>query len=360
MNKKLDQQGAIAIISVVIFATIITVLITAYLRSAVSQQAQSLSYDFSTRAFYAAESGVQDTVRALKSDTSLVKNKDSCAPMTGSEADFGKPDFGASYSCQLIKVNPTTVTGSTSTNVEGALIKLQPQDLNAENTSLIVQWSTKIGDQNLYPRDGDTAQFPQTNRWFAGGRSGEPVHDLLRVEVVDHPNTSFSRDDITQRVAFLNPTKDTDADPSVDFSKSTPRDIKKEQKELFTNANCQTTEDREYACKQTIDLGGYKFTDRSVYVRITSVYRNDTKFSVQLADTASALLPLTNTQVEIDVTAKAGDDTYRRIRQTVSLGGYKTQDLDGGSASAVTVGEGICKNFVISNDPNTFNSGCTP
>jgi hypothetical protein len=71
----------------------------------------------------------------------------------------------------------------------------------------------------------------------------------------------------------------------------------------------------------------------------------------------SGQVPLANAQATIDVTGKSGDTTFRRVRQSLPLGGYVEKN---GPDAALVVGEGICKQFTIGTAQSLFGSACTP
>lgn len=370
MNKKLDQRGAVAIISVVIFATIISVLITAYLRSAVVSQQQSTNYDLSTRAFYSAESGVQDTIREIRLDSSKLADKNTCSPFSNSNPDFNAPDFGLSYNCQLITITPTKLTGEVIPNEQYAMIRLEPNAPVASDPKLVVRWSDQVQAGStkpvLYPRGGASKQFKPFSNWLVGANPSKPIHPPLEVTVIDHPiePDSFARSDINQRKVFLNPTKaSNNNDGEVNFKKAA-NSVATQQDQLFNNAKCYESNEASippemdsYSCMETIDIKGYLFTDSAVYVRVGSIY-GATNFSLELIDGVNPV-SLKNSQALIDITGKAGDRTYRRVQQAVPLSNFQIQY---GPGAAIVAGEGICKQLVLGNDTSVFtsNTGCNP
>ncbi len=369
MNKKMNQSGAVALISVVVFATITTVVITAYLRSAVSQQKESVNYDLNNRAYYAAESGVQDAVRAIKNTPASAVDKDTCTPLAGGGLVGTSASFNLSYTCQIVDVDPAELTGTVSPNSQSVMIKLDPAVAPpAGQYKIVVRWSPKSNTNVLYPRGTDTPLFPPNNLWFQGGDTTKPVHALLRVSVITHPNGSFNRTNINQRVAFLNPT-DSTAAGSIPPSGNggwvlfdTGDDILTQQEGLFNNAECYESDDPAipatmgtYSCQRTIRLTNYNLANPT-YIRIGSVYRS-TDFSVTLTNSSDVVIPIKNSQITVDVTGKAGENTYRRIKQTVKLDGYK---IDSGPDAALIAGEGICKQVTLGTGVSTYQSGCNP
>lgn len=390
MSKKLDQKGAVSIVSVVIFTTIITVLITAYLRSAVVQRSESLTYDLSNRALYAAESGVQDTIRQLAGDPTLLASnieKSNCKPMsadvTTGAVELGN-DIALDYTCQRYNFEPKSLSGSVKVNKQSAIMKIEPKDVVGPTTApkLVLRWSEKhepgSPSQVLYPRTLSVPYLSSVDKWYRDGNNGnngnplEPVHAMLRVSVMSTPSTGpISAASTSQRVSFFNPTG-SDNDGVVDFTLSNSGDLTTQQENLFNNAKCYESDvdapaseemsdgETTYSCKQTIDLSGYDFNNNNVYVRVSSLYR-DTEFSVQLLSNGTEVA-LQNAQVAIDVTGRAGGSTYRRVLQRVSLANYKVVNTtsDGGTSSdaALIAGEGICKHFTVANSPSVYGQGC--
>lgn len=383
MKSKLNQRGAISLISVVIFATIITVLITAYLKSAITQQTEAISYDASTRAYYAAVSGVQDTINVLKGDSSKQITKSGCNPFNSDTNGYTSlsnyADSG--YTCQRLNFRPVGITGKVQQNKQAVLVKLNPSDqvLNSDILNLVTRWSKDTPSQAcsppaLYPRSFDAPYLSASNQWRNGSggcRSTFWFHTMLRLEVIIVPKTGVTTNNTTQKVTFLNPTQASTpgATSTVNFTPAESTDYKKQQEQLFVNAQCydsnnvpanQGLSDGEstYSCKKSIDLTGYSLNDTDIYVRVSGVYRSgfQTDFSLQLVKNGNPIA-LSNDQVAVDITGRAGDNTYRRVVQRIPLSGYKVQT---GPDAAIIAGEGICKNFALGTSSNVYQEGCNP
>lgn len=375
MNKRLDQKGAVSLISVVIFSTLITVLVTAYLRSAVVQQSEALNYDLSTRAFYAAESGVQDTVRKLIADGVVVDSatpKEECNPSVPAL----NTNINLEYTCQRYSIEPTSITGSVSVNKRSALIKLDPSsNVDPAIGRLVLRWSkAKTADSTeptLHPRSLDVPYLSSLDKWYRDNDPSLPVHAMLRVAVISTPKTNITTANTLQRVSFFNPT-DSDNDGNVNF-RLADNSLQTQQIQLFNNAQCYASDnvpdsalmsdgESKYSCRQVIDLAGYNFSNSDVYLKVSSLYR-DTDFSMQLLNNTT-VTTIKNAQVAIDITARAGGNVHRRVVQKVPLANFKIVDTksDGivSSDAALIAGEGICKNFVIAGTSASYQEGCNP
>lgn len=365
---KLNQDGVVSLISILLFTLIITVLTLAYLQSAIRQQRNALNYDLSTRAYYAAEAGAQDAIRGLQTNPA---DKTACAPFIGGDPNgtVGESAFNLSYSCQLVTLNPSQITGELLAG-ETAMIRLDPSTLPAPAGPyrMYVRWSLRSAEVRA-PRSTTDPIFPPNDNWSEGD---VPVHSLLRVGVISAPRANPTRDNIKQRVIFLNPTNQASVNNDSSLGDAgypvltvANDDILPQQENLVNNAACfssngATRADFEgYACKRTVLLRGYDLNSQTIYVRLGALYKN-TEFSITLVPQplgSRTPILMQNNQAVIDVTGSANGEVFRRVQQRVSLGGYVRES---GTDAALIAGEGICKLFSITNDPSGYDEGCDP
>lgn len=368
-RKRLNQTGAVSLISVLLFTLIITVLTLAYMQSAIRQQKNALNYDFSTRAYYAAEAGAQDAIRGMGSNPA---SKTSCTPFTaGGNGVVGQDDFGLRYTCQLITVNPSEMTGQLNAG-ETAMLQLNPSATPAPSGPyrLEVRWSLRAGEVRV-PREVSEPVFPSYDQW---NESGSPLHALLRVGVISARKVNPTKDTTKQRVIFLNPTSlSATAHDDGAFTGGSPvfsevnDDILPQQETLVNNAACFPSNSvpvsrpdfGSYSCKRTIILSGYDLNSQAIYVRVGAIYE-DTNFSITLTRQAVAdrtAIPMRNSQAVVDVTGSAYGEMFRRIQQRVSLGGYVKET---GPDAALIAGEGICKQFSLTETIGGYRERCNP
>ncbi len=210
--KRLNQQGAAAILSVVIFSIIITVVVTAYLRSAINGQAEATTFDFSTRAYYAAESGIQDALRSISANPDGATSKEDCSTFVPS--GDGKLDAtGAlSYTCQLIDTTPSSIEFRVAQDTNG-MARLLPAvmtDLGdtGDPYDLVIRWSSKQDAEasNFRARKSGDSFFPRQSEWKEDGHS---LHPALRTSLITFPlNGPVTSSNLKQNVVFLNPIYD--------------------------------------------------------------------------------------------------------------------------------------------------------
>ena len=364
--KKLNQHGAVSLLSVVIFATIITVVIAAYIHSAISQQTEASNYDFGTRAYYSAESGVQDAVRGMNVNPALKANgQNTCQPLTNASAP-GQPagqlgsssELGLSYTCQLITTKLTQLTGPVGDSLN-ATVRLNPVSPGQYN--VVINWSKTDKNANIVLQgrtDTSKTVYPR-DQWK--NADGTAIHPLLRVSIISIPKAGFNRDSIKQNVFFLNPISSVPTDGATTATFAEAAAGTQAPEKIVANAQCYANNATNtfggFSCQRTIGLSGYDFANYNVYLRMHSIY-GDSNFGVSLVPTAGgAPVELANTQATIDVTGKAAS-VYRRVRQTVPIdGGVRT---DNWPEASLIAGDGICKLFRIGGTNSQFQSDCNP
>jgi Tfp pilus assembly protein PilX len=64
--KKQQERGVVSLFTVMFFTILVTVLTVGFVRIMINERRQSTDEDLTTRAYYAAESGVEDAKRALQ------------------------------------------------------------------------------------------------------------------------------------------------------------------------------------------------------------------------------------------------------------------------------------------------------
>lgn len=350
--KRLNQQGAVAMISVVLFSIIISILAMAYARTIIAQQRQSINYDLSTRAYYAAEAGVQDAIRGLNADPAILEAgqnvcKSGATYMGGSiDGTLGDSQGALAYTCQLVDPTPSVLSGSTTS--DSALWKIATPQNSAQGYAVTVKWSNpSSSDQTLIPREGDSKLMPPIGVWQSAGGN---YHPLLRVSFISAP-AGATRSDYGQEVYFLNPTSQNPTPIDVNPQAG----IQQDEKKVVQNSKCEAGDNSGgFKCSQTFGVPKSLVDAGSLYMVVHSVYAK-TNYEITLAEKTGKELGFKNNVVTIDVTAKAGD-VFRRVRQQVPVGGgYKESWFD---ASGLVVGDGICKLFTVGTSPVQFSSSC--
>lgn len=361
INTKLNQSGAVSFLSVIIFTIIITTVTFAYMQSVIRQRKNAFNYDLSTRAYYAAESGVQDAVRALRSGTAQLTNgeKNTCAQLVGGSSSGiigDSADFGVSYTCQLINTN--VVSGTLQATDGNVTIRLRPATGTFPDNPLIrIKWGPTDSGTFYRRDDGASLNLPSITRWNHGGDAAKPVYPMMRAAVVKHPSSgTFTRSQIQQRVTFLNPATQTgffNNSVAINFGSVN-------QDTLLANGGCSATaQSGSLPCVADLRLSNAGISSSELYINLSSLYSN-AHFEVSVYAVSgldATQIQLGQTSADIDVTGKA-NSVYRRVKQTVILGDNYSYETRPGAA--IVSAEGICKSFEVAADPSQYSEDCNP
>ena len=352
----LSNVGAVSMITVIFVTIILMVIVIGFIRVMISEQRQATDDDLTTRAFYAAESGVEDAKNGL-SEFMLTHT----GPITNQDLEdfFGTgPDecdtFGDEYlieegsaletriTCQIINTEPDDVVIDNMRPWHSVSFPLMTQDNDIASFSL--EWHMPANDGLEYALKTN-ANLEQTSDWRAGGAS-YPAG--MKVTLM---NDTGDREDTIEaaRIKHLLPGSggsNTFAVNSANFG------LGDDNPSLVT---CDTgVEEDEYACD--VSFEGLDNT-AEYYVSLTPLYES-TSVRMQLQNSGGENVGVLGVQALVDVTAQAGD-VFRRVESRVSLGDPATSlipDL------AVGANE-ICKDYALRDDPGEFqevNPGVLP
>jgi hypothetical protein len=340
INIRQRSSGAASLITVIFISILLSIVVLGFVRIAINESRQSADYDLTSRAFYAAEAGLEDAKRALRSFLNgsvplSDLNPDTCARPNGVNYDpelSSADEFDAAYTCMLIDPNPPNFEADLQAT-ESMQIELQPEG-GATFDKITIQWHIKAdppaGDgTNVVLRDAADTFLPKKNAWNDGGTNKYP--SLMRTYLFYYPNVGINRASIdNESVAFLNPT----VGGSTDYT-YTPNDNRG-----IHNANCNTgVTVGEFVCKQVIYVSDS--SSRNYILRLTSLY-NATHIRVALSNGA---LPVNieGVQAIVDVTGRAGD-VFRRIEARLDI---KSDASDYLTDYAFISADEFCKNMVV-------------
>ena len=352
--KRLNQSGAVAMISVVIFSIIITILVSAYARTIISQQREAINYDLSTRAYYAAESGVQDVIRELRKKDETTGERvgvaktgqDQCRGAAGylggnSSGQFDNSDSLA-VTCELVDLSPNG--GLRGTTTDGVTQMWKIDTAGSAANRILITWSAASDDSYAVPQNsnGLFAPVPQWGEQESGGlfKRYPPV---LRIEFVQKNGASYGHS-----VYFVQPSADTATSPVLQIPQGSDSNALA-QKVQRGHCDQQPTG---YVCAITFTADPALFNN--LYVVMHSIY-GETDYTVtpQEDDKPVGL----NNIATVDVTARAGN-VFRRVQQQVALKGADSYQKSWFNADALVAGDGICKLFSVGKSASQYSTQC--
>lgn len=349
-----NNRGVVSILTVVFVAVLLSIITIAFVRLAVNEQRQSSDDDLTTAAFYAAESGIEDAVRAVSKyqeaglAVSTLNGEDCGVPTNAALGSFnpilsGTNGIDAEYSCQLIDLSPNDLEAQISEG-ETNMFTIKPvlsgtADTRAKTGSLKIQWHNI--DEDYSPVALRTSSANNTLQFDDWGDGTNPFPPVLRVELFGHENGDISRSvlDNKQVAAFFDPVNGNSGAYSVDNIDG-----------KMLDAACSTTNpDGRYYCSAIINLNSEVVAElgrpgMTTYARIKPVYGATTvriqAFSGQNATGDSR--DFADGQLVVDVTGRSGQ-VYRRLLTRYPL------DTQGSLIDYVLIGgDGICKDFKVS------------
>lgn len=324
-----NQRGAVSMLTVIFLALLLTIITTSFVRLSVTEQRQSIDDDLTTRAFYAAESGVEDAKRAIAefqegniTEAELYGNE--CRPAQGLSSDLDLANLATEYTCQLIDLSPADFQAALD-EWQSVTIPLRGVDPFSQIT---IEWH--IYDGGPYSRRASSAtNLPRVSAW-----GDAPA--MLRAGFFSVPSAAgFNGSDVSLSTVFINP----------DSSGSTVDPFSAANDGTVVNGGCTSSPvEGEYACSMT--LSNFN-SSRDNYLRLQSLYKG-TNVRVTLGGTL-----FDDVQAVIDVTGRAGD-VFRRVEARVSLinNEYPLPDI------ALWSNSEICKDFTVTDDVADYVNNC--
>lgn len=395
------QRGAVSLFVVIFTALLFVAVTVGFTILMLSDQQQATDNDLAQSALDSANAGTEDAKRVLAqyadcqeraittgscADIRRAVSENNCSTInralgTGSTAERkvqqteGDTSSALQQAYTCVKITPDTDTYVGKTRSEGDIrliplktdgvpfdtiqinwLKREDMDLGGNNPQL-----TPLADfTDLSAAEkADYLRLPTKQQWRQEHRGA-----ILRVGSLQyHPGAvNLSEIDDNARAAFLYPS-------NTGLGSTPALPINLESSDLhrpLASANQSNLDGKvanypvEVRCDSTITTGALCSTfirlpnasDSSLfrYLTLASVYR-DTSFEIRLLSGTNTV-KFKNVQPEIDVTGRA-NDVFRRLVSRV-------ESADASEApyprAAVGSGSDICKNFVVTDDPNDYRS----
>lgn len=385
------ESGQVAIISVMFFMILFSVVVVSFVRAVVVEQRQTTNNELSASALAAAEAGVEDSKRILvycaknpnadgcetiegpnNSDCNSVINSDlsdalslKTVTVSNSEQVIVAADdnerYQQYYACLIINRRTNDVTQTVTDDGRSAIVPLKLVDASGATQNaayFTVNWTTK-GQKtaNVSGLGLDDDGFLNIANWKDSG--APPV---LRIELVTIPKlsvspTGFGLEEITQnaRAVTLRPGKSYKGGQQSGGSFGAnvyDIDFWKTQTEIdfteppFLRVDCTQNSNRCSASLRPGATGGLNLANNDYYLRIQAIY-NDADVIIGATDNSGNKLYFDGVQPSVDVTGRA-NDAYKRL-----LSRLQSKAINGNSAEnwwpeyALESGNKICKDMTI-------------
>lgn len=338
-----NQNGMVSILVTMVIMIIISLIVIGFARIARREQQQALDRQLSAQAFYAAETGINDAVNALK-NAGYSSEKTNCGPdgtgplSTSQANNVLDADAGVAYTCLLIDPTPLSLDYSSVSIEEATVIPLWP--VSGRLDTITFSWQDRTGSTafgGCPAPSGGQYTFPAAASWPSTCNAG-----IVRIDLVPR-DTTLSRDAMMSRTltAFLYPQNSGSTAPS-----SYTHNVSNPNKGMVIPANCNagSTPRKCNVDMRIVGDGGVA----GYYLRVRSIYRTSS-LNIVGKNSSNVRLELQNAQALVDATGKASD-ILRRIVVRVPM----TNIGNGVPSYAVQSFDSVCKRFgVAPNVPPT-------
>jgi len=312
---KKDERGIVTIIITILIMLLLTLIVLAMSRNANREQRQALDRQLNSQAFYAAESGINDTIKYISNPTTTLEEKDTCDAISNSQNETypGVPNQldsvgPISYSCVMYDKTPSQLSKDVTTSQSWVTeIKGDGTGIN----TLTFNWSANQSDNNDNLTNCvdanrnvhlNVTEFTNTQNCKAG---------YLRVELIN-PDAADRQAMIDQNmVVFLAPG---DTPSAVTRADNDSAGAVRKAGTIYT-AQCSDTSG---VCTATISGIGLANPGERLLMRVKSFYRDNHVEVTGAAPTTGAAVQFADAQAMIDSTGKA-NDVLKRLKVYVPL-----------------------------------------
>lgn len=334
-----DQRGIISIVVTVVLILVISLLVMSYAKVIRREQNIQLDRQLSSRAFYAAESGVN--IAKEKISAGRTTNKTDCGGETGggsgkidaADLILDAADNNTKITCLLIDQAPTSFEFA-SISDESRVILVRPA--SGDLKSLKINWRAEM-TPSVNGCVSTAGAFPTNaaaEEWACG-------HPLLRVDLVP-AGSKFNRTNLQDELftAFLYPINGAVSSYAISEGKLG-------KKGSILPSGCSSG-----ICSATITGldGSGAFYDEYM-LRVMSLY-GSSMLELQGLDSSAAPLNLTGEQAVIDSTAVVSG-VSRRIQVRVPIGQNRGLVPD----FAILSAGDVCKQYSVASGTAFFQTG---
>jgi Tfp pilus assembly protein FimT len=334
-----NESGMASLVIAILIVIIVTTIVLGFMQIIRREQRRSLDNQLSSQAYYAAESGVNNAIKAVRQE-GFTSDKTQCAPfLTGAlgataavwgTSNLLTADGNVQYSCLLINQSPTSLAFDKVSTSHSNVFPVRDNAPGRLIDSLTFTWAnpTGITSSTRLP-SGTGYHLPPVANWNSLG--------LLRVDIM--PAASVSKWDLigSVKTLFMYPSRGGGA---TTYS-YIPNGVNSGN---VVDGKCNPP-NGDPVCSVTVNnlksITGIQPGD-SIYVRVLAMYE-PVKLTITATDDTGASTGVSGAQILVDSTGKAAD-VLRRIQVRVPF-----QDTDYPDYAIASM-DSLCKKFFASAD----------
>jgi hypothetical protein len=327
------ERGAVALITAMIVSVLLMITTAGMVSVTVKSLRQSTDGAQSTKAYYAAEGGLEETLLKLRNDP------DYAGSCNGASSSDSAKD-GVVTCAKVIKA-PNQVEGVLDVNGTDQI------DLSSvpSFSEITLEWSglndTAAGFAALpnYVQDG----FPGGRGTSSTVKYPENAPSVMELGVVEYPDSqSFLIDQVRFLQGVIAPKGNGVNDPTRVLTPDTVYSYDGSGNRPYIGT-CTLAASAAYHCK--VVIGNFNRAGARKYVlRLKSRY-NGAKYKISVAN-GGVPVTIPGAMYTVDVTARAGD-TFRRIQTSFPLNGTASSEGLSGLDYVLYSDSDICKSFEI-------------
>ncbi len=295
-----NQEGLVAIIVTMLIMIILSLIVLGFAQLTRREQRQSLDRQLSTQAFYAAESGVNDAVKALSDNPGLLTASipPGCDGFKSAAGLTGQLDgTNVVYTCLIVDAVPSSLEFDSVDTNDSTSFPVASNN-GSVLSSITVSWQAKA-----YSSTFDCAGLP--SNLHPQGAPACPT-GMLRLDIV--PTNTLNRSALMQKnkTLFLAPSSGGSTTVAYDTAVSGDK--------ITVTCNDGATPK---ACQATITLPTGAGSSSEYYMHVRSIYAASA-MTVSANDSAGNPAALKGVQILVDSTGRASD-VLRRVQIRVPI-----------------------------------------
>lgn len=324
------EKGLVSFFVVAIILVVISLVVISFSRIVRREQVQTSDRQFSTQAFYAAETGINDAAEFLNNNPGADGWGSDCNG-SSSFIDYAglttssQLDGEVAYTCLLVDKSPSELTYSNVPINSSLVTPINPATADIIDR-IVLSWDD-INDLT------DISNCPVSGVNSLPGRlPGGCEVGGMRVELVPFDTPKNRTELMNERfVTYLQPL--ASGSSSISYGSGTG-----DNTGVKESVECDTAIGDGF-CE--ISITGLPGGENEFYIRLRSLYK-PTKLSIKALDSSGNVIPLEGSQVAIDATGRAGG-VLRRIRVTrpVAKEGFISPEF------ALKSFDPLCKRYLI-------------
>lgn len=323
-NKFLNQFGVASIIVVMIMMVVISSIVVGMSIVVRNNQTSTTNNLLNNQAFYAAETGINDAIYALKNGYQLKPGDNNNCNSFISNSHINNILNSAStvyFNCLEINQNPSSISSPIFDN-RSTVFPISP---TAPLSQLNFSWSpdSSSGALSSCPSTATVNNLPST--WSC-------PYAIIRLDVYKYSASDFSSSNIAN--ALDNNTNTIFIIPTISSSGPTSLNL------TFPNSNYHNPYLLAANCNSSNCQTSFNFSSNfNGYVRLSSIYSNSPNITI----TANKGVTFSNAQILIDSTGVA-QNISQRVEVRIPLTNNQGYPLP---INALTTTNSICKSYSI-------------